>query len=78
MKIVDRKMTDKLEDERDQCLQMKMEEIAKTGNLFAQAMLVNIYEQLRDNKKMDHWYDEMQKRSNSKEFKTYLACPDIP
>lgn len=78
MKIVDRKMTDKLEDERDQCLQVKMEEIAKTGNLFAQAMLVNIYEQLRDNKKMDHWYDEMQKRSTTKEFKTYLACPDIP
>lgn len=78
MKILDRKTTDKFEDERDQCVKNKMEEIAKTGNLFAQAMLVNIYEQARDNKKLDYWYNEMQKKVDTKEFKAYLSCPDIP
>jgi hypothetical protein len=78
MKIVDRKMTDKLQDERDQCVKAKIEDVAKSGNLFAQAMLVNIYEQARDNKKFDYWYNEMQKKADTKEFKAYLACPDIP
>jgi len=78
IKVLDRKTTDKLEDERDQCLKIKMEEIAKSGNLFAQAMLVNVYEQSRDTKKLDYWYNEMQKRADTKEFRAYLACPDIP
>ncbi|HRE32766.1 MAG TPA: hypothetical protein PLD88_12380, partial [Candidatus Berkiella sp.] len=69
---------DQLEDERDLCIKNKMEEIAKVGNLFAQAVLVNFYEQNRDQKKMDEWYNQMQKRMNTPEYSQYLACPDIP
>lgn len=77
-KALSRKAIDQLQDERDQCLKAKMEEIAKTGNLFAQAMLVNIFEQTRDSKKLDYWYNEMQKKANTKEYNAYMLCPDIP
>lgn len=77
-KKLDRNMIDKLQDERDQCLKGKMEELAKTGNLFAQAMLVNAFEQTREGPKLDYWYNEMQKKADTKEYKTYLTCPDIP
>ncbi|MCS5710568.1 hypothetical protein [Candidatus Berkiella aquae] len=75
---VDRKMIDQLEDERDVCIKNKMETIANAGNLFAQATLVNFYEQSRDQKKMDYWYNQMQKKMNTPEYSQYLACPDIP
>lgn len=78
MKIIDRNTTDRLEDERDQCLKEKMEEAAKKGNLFAQAMMVNLFEQNRNTEQFNHWYNEMQKKANTKAYNDYLACPDIP
>jgi hypothetical protein len=75
---MDRNKIDQIEDERDLCIKSKVEQLATTGNLFAQALMVNIYERSRDNAKMDHWYNEMQKKANTKEFATYLSCPDIP
>lgn len=75
---MNRNKIDQIEDERDLCIKSKVEQLATTGNLFAQALMVNIYERARDNPKMDHWYNEMQKKANTKEFATYLSCPDIP
>lgn len=77
-KALDRKIIDKLQDEQDYCLKNKMEKLGEEGNLFAQAMLVNIFEQTRETKQLDHWYNEMQKKADTKEYHIYLTCPDIP
>lgn len=78
IKEMNRNIIDQIEDERDVCIKNKVEHLAINGNLFAQALMVNIYESSRNNAKMDHWYNEMQKKANTKEFATYLSCPDIP
>lgn len=75
---LNRNKIDQIEDERDICIKNNVEQLAENGNLFAQAVMVNIYERSRNNAKMDHWYNEMQKKANTKEFATYLSCPDIP
>lgn len=77
-KGINRKLIDQFQDERDICMKEKMESLAKDQNLFAQAMLVNFYEQTRDQKKMDYWYQQMEDKANTPAFKSYLACPDIP
>lgn len=77
-KNINRKVIDQFEDEREVCVKEKIELLAKEDNLFAAAMLVNFYEQTRDQKNMDYWYKKMEEKANTPAFKSYLACPDIP
>ncbi len=77
-KSINRQLVDQFQDERDVCMKEKIEWLAKEDNLFAQAMLVNLYEQTRDQKNMDYWYKKMAEKANTPAFKSYLACPDIP
>lgn len=76
--ILSREKIDKMRDEQDVCVKKKMTPIAKEGNIYAQAILVNLDEQSRDIKDMNFWYEEMTKKQGTEEFNTYLKCTDIP
>lgn len=73
-----RSKIDKLDDIYDVCLKSSMEKLAESGNIFAQAIMVNLSQQMSDEAKIDYWYGKIQKNNQSEEFKMFMRCPEIP
>lgn len=76
--LTERAILDKQEDDLDVCVKAHMEKLAENGNIFAQAVLVNLYQQMSDEKKMDYWYNQIQKQSGTKKYQDFQSCSEIP
>lgn len=66
------------ETNRYKCLYEKMEPLAKEGNIFAQAEMVNLSIYFKNDTATKRWYDLIKGRDDSKEYIKYLKCSEMP
>jgi hypothetical protein len=78
MTLTTRDVIDKFEDHQEVCVKLHMEKLAEQRNIFAQAVMVNLYQEMGDTKKMDYWYNQIQKQSSSKQYQDLQSCPEVP
>lgn len=69
---------DVIESDRYKCLNEKMAPLAKAGNIFAQAEMVNLSVYFRNDTATQRWYDLIKGRDDSKEYHQYLKCAEMP
>lgn len=78
MPLSTRGKIDKLDDNQDICIKDSMEKLANEGNIYAQAVMVNLTQLMSDSKKMDYWYNQIQKQTGTKRYQDFQNCPEIP
>ncbi|MBN9288164.1 MAG: hypothetical protein BGO43_03870 [Gammaproteobacteria bacterium 39-13] len=73
-----RAIIDKLESDRQACLKKQMAPLAEQGNIFAEAVMVNVSEYFKDSQKMTFWSSKIQSQKGTPKYEMYMKCSELP
>lgn len=73
-----REEIDKQTNNREMCIKNKIENLAKNGNVFAKAQMVNSFQYLRDKAGVDYWSNQLEREKDSAKFNLFLKCAELP
>lgn len=69
---------DKLETQRQACLKKEMEPLAEQGNIFAEAVMVNVSEYFKEREKMTFWTNKVQSQKGTAKYDLFMKCSELP
>ncbi|MBS0288012.1 MAG: hypothetical protein JSR17_11985 [Proteobacteria bacterium] len=73
-----RQEIDKIENDRNLCLQENELPLAEQGNIFAQADLLNLAEHFKMPGDMSKWEAKVNAFKGTKKYEQYMQCSEIP
>lgn len=73
-----RKEIDLYEHQKLLCIKDKLNPLAQSGNIFAQAFMANMAEYLEDTKGMDEWVRKIDAQKGTPKYEQYFRCSEIP
>lgn len=65
---------EKVEKPLNECLAQRIDKLARSGNIYAQSLLMNRALDTKNQPTFDYWYNEIQKLRTTGEYEHYRAC----
>ena len=65
---------EKVEDNLYSCIQQKIVQSAKQGNLYAESVLMERALKSQDEKTFNYWYNAIHRQNTTLEYTTYREC----
>lgn len=75
---VNRHIMDVQENDRNLCLKAKIKSLAESGNLFAQAVMLNLAVHFNEKKEEEYWYNKMMSQKDTPAYQLYMKCSELP